>query len=743
MAATVTSRSCSPSFLHSLLFFFLAFTMTIKAQKFTPEVLLSAPRRGDGVPNSDGSKVLYSVSTYSFEEHSQSSEIRVLDVASKKSTLVTDNADASDPTWLDNGDILILAPGSNGTTDVLVGPHDSFSTSNYTAGNIGGSVSGVKIAFLGNGSYAFTVTGNSNPDGSIYNSEEAITSQTTGRLYGAIFVRHWDSYITPQRQTIFYGSLKKDGSQYALSKVVNVLKGTNLESPVPQFGSTDNFDVSSSGIAFVSKDPVLQPAIFTKINAYFVPLTDFTVASPPSPIQIQTSGFNGQATSPVFSPDGKQLAFLRRKSVQYESDKLQLFVLTDVAEPNSTINALPTADQKGAWDRSPSSVFWSPDGKTLYLTAEEHGRVALFTLEPPSVTANSSSLPKKVFYDGAISSAYPLSNGDVFISGSNLVDNSIYFHYDSTSGKSNVLSSNAKNGTVFGLSRSQISEIWYPGAAEGTQIHAWVVKPSNFSATQKYPLAYLIHGGPQGSWEDSWSTRWNPAVFAEQGYVVVAPNPTGSTGYGQGLTDAIQGEWGGLPYEDIVLGFQYIEENLDYVDTSRAVELGASYGGYMTNWIQGHDLGRKFKALVTHDGVFSMVSQLASEEQWFPDHDLEGPYWKNPSSWLKWDPSAHTANWSTPHLIIHNELDYRLTIAEGLAAFNVLQQRGIESEFLSFPNENHWVLKPENSLLWHTAVLDFINKHVGLPTYSEQSSYAKQLRSEAWQNRKGDLGRKV
>lgn len=451
--------------------------------------------------------------------------------------------------------------------------------SNYTAGNIGGSVSGVKIAFLGNGSYAFTVTGNSNPDGSIYNSEEAITSQTTGRLYGAIFVRHWDSYITPQRQTIFYGSLKKDGSQYALSKVVNVLKGTNLESPVPQFGSTDNFDVSSSGIAFVSKDPVLQPAIFTKINAYFVPLTDFTVASPPSPIQIQTSGFNGQATSPVFSPDGKQLAFLRRKSVQYESDKLQLFVLTDVAEPNSTINALPTADQKGAWDRSPSSVFWSPDGKTLYLTAEEHGRVALFTLEPPSVTANSSSLPKKVFYDGAISSAYPLSNGDVFISGSNLVDNSIYFHYDSTSGKSNVLSSNAKNGTVFGLSRSQISEIWYPGAAEGTQIHAWVFKPSNFSATQKYPLAYLIHGGPQGSWEDSWSTRWNPAVFAEQGYVVVAPNPTGSTGYGQGLTDAIQGEWGGLPYEDIVLGFQYIEENLDYVDTSRAVELGASYGG--------------------------------------------------------------------------------------------------------------------------------------------------------------------
>ncbi|KAK8168425.1 dipeptidyl-peptidase-like protein V precursor [Phyllosticta citrichinensis] len=715
--------------------------MTIKAQKFTPEALLSAPRRGDGIPNSDGSKVLFSVSTYKFEDHSQSSEIRVLDVASKKSTLVTDNADASDPTWLDNGDILILAPGSNGTTNVLVGPHDSFSTSNYTAGNIDGSVSGVKVASLANGSYAFTVTGNSNPDGSIYNSEKATSSQTTGRLYGAIFVRHWDKYITPQRQTIFYGSLKKDGSRYKLTSVANLLKGTNLESPVPQFGSTDNFDVSSSGIAFVSKDPVLQPAVYTKINPYFVPLSDFTASTPPSPIQIQTSGFNGQATSPVFSPDGKQLAFLRRQNEQYESDKLQLFVLTNVAEPNSTVNALATADRKGAWDRSPSSVFWSHDGKKLYLTAEEHGRVALFTLAASCAFGNSTSLPEKVFYDGAISSAYPLSNDDVFISGSSLVDNSIYFYYDSASGNADVISSNSKNGTAFGLSRDQVSEIWYPGAAE--QIHAWVVKPSNFSAGQKYPLAYLIHGGPQGAWEDSWSTRWNPAVFAEQGYVVIMPNPTGSTGYGQALTDAIQGEWGGLPYVDIVKGFEYIEANLDYVDTSNAVELGASYGGYMTNWIQGHPLGRKFKALVTHDGVFSMVSQLASEEVWFPFHDLEGPYWKNPSSWQKWDPSAHTGNWSTPHLIIHNELDYRLTIAEGLAAFNVLQERGVESEFLSFPNENHWVLKPENSLLWHTAVLDFINKHVGLPTYSEQSSYAKQLRGEAWQNRKGDLGRKI
>jgi dipeptidyl aminopeptidase/acylaminoacyl peptidase len=253
-------------------------------------------------------------------------------------------------------------------------------------------------------------------------------------------------------------------------------------------------------------------------------------------------------------------------------------------------------------------------------------------------------------------------------------------------------------------------------------VHAWVVKPSNFSSDKKYPLAYLIHGGPQGAWEDSWSTRWNPAVFAEQGYVVICPNPTGSTSYGQAFTDAIQGQWGGLPYEDIVLGFDWIKKNVKYADTERAVALGASYGGYMMNWIQGHPLGREFKALVTHDGVFSMSGQMSSEELYFPFHDMKGALWKNPEGWAKWDPSKFTEHWKTPHLIIHNELDYRLTISEGLAAFHTLQARGVKSQFLTFPDENHWVLKPENSLMWHEVVLDWINEHVGLEKYSSTRS---------------------
>ena len=204
-------------------------------------------------------------------------------------------------------------------------------------------------------------------------------------------------------------------------------------------------------------------------------------------------------------------------------------------------------------------------------------------------------------------------------------------------------------------------------------------------------------------------------MFAEQGYVVIAPNPTGSTGYGQDFTDAIRNEWGGLPYEDLVKGFEFIEKEIEFVDTDRAVALGASYGGYMMNWIQGHELGRRFKALVCHDGVFSMTAQCASDEQYFPVHDLGGPLWERQKIWDRWDPSRFTMNWNTPQLVIHSSLDYRLTVAEGLAAFNVLQMRGVESRFLNFPDENHFVLKPENSLVWHQTVISFINRHMGLP----------------------------
>ena len=343
---------------------------------------------------------------------------------------------------------------------------------------------------------------------------------------------------------------------------------------------------------------------------------------------------------------------------------------------------------------------------------------------------------------------------------STLTDPSIYAIVEGEPGSYSWSQSVSKEGSTLGLSSAQVSSIHFPASDRSVneEVHAWLVKPSTFDEQKKYPLAMLIHGGPQGSWADSWSTRWNLCTFAEQGYIVVAPNITGSTGYGQKFTDNIRRDWGGAPYRDIVNCFDYVAK-LPEVDVDRAVALGASYGGYMMNWIQGHDLGRKFKALVCHDGIFSLTGLLSTEELYFPFYDLGGmPFGRASTdsvqtnlqkcaqnaqdlfgttsfdSWQENDPSKFLDQWSIPQLVIHNSKDYRLPISEGLAAFNVLQARGIESEFLMYPGENHFVLNPENSLTWHKTVLNFIGTKVGKPKFADEDEHSE----EYWGGKKTD-----
>ncbi|KAI9699167.1 MAG: hypothetical protein M1820_007246 [Bogoriella megaspora] len=706
--------------------------MAIRAAKFTPQVLLSSPRRGPGVPNSDGSKILYSIGTYSFEDHERTMEIRVLDADNGESRLVSKKKELSEPNWLDDETIFILESGSDGQTAILAGPLDDFEGKNYVVGSLPGPASTFKLKKLSSDSFAIAFVATSSPDGELYNPENAPKPHSTGRVYDQIWVRHWDTYVTKNRNSIWYSTLNKDDNgQYKLAKhIVNALGATGLESPIPSFGGADHFDIGSHGLIFVAKDPLFNPALNTKVNVYLVPLSSFKQLKPSLPMKVTVQKFEGAATSPVFSPDGRSAAFLSMEKNGYEADRNYVFVIPDVENPTASLHWVSQDRSNGEfWDRSPSSVAWSADSGSLLLSTEEEGRGRLFM-----VLANEN-LPgpiKPLTTDGTIVDVKPLTNRKIFITKTSFTDPSTYQFIDPSTSTTTTVSSASRNGSTFGLSSDQVSEIWFDGAKEGTKVHAWVFRPSTYDKREKYPLAYLIHGGPQGAWTDSWSTRWNPAVFAEQGYITISPNPTGSTGYGQGFTDDINQQWGGLPYEDLVKGFEYIENHLSDVDTSRAVGLGASYGGYMMNWIQGHPLGRKFKALVTHDGVFSMDGQLASEELYFPYHDLGGAPLsdKRRQVWEKWDPSRFIENWKTPHLIIHNELDYRLTISEGLAAFNALQTVGTESRFLTFPDENHWVLKPENSLVWHRVVLNWINRYVGLEavckeedvfTFSEKS----------------------
>jgi len=284
---------------------------------------------------------------------------------------------------------------------------------------------------------------------------------------------------------------------------------------------------------------------------------------------------------------------------------------------------------------------------------------------------------------------------------------------DDSTGKSEYVLSATNHGSLFGLDASQISEIEFSGAGE-YNVQAFVVRPSYFKPDKTYPFALLIHGGPQADWKNSWSTRWNPAVIAEQGYVVVLPNITGSTGWGEAYCNAVLGDWGGRPYNDLVKCFEYVETSLPYVDTSRAVALGGSYGGYMVNWIAGQPLAKKFKAMVCHDGIFALYNMLAGDITSGLDFDVGANLWDDKSKWDRFDPAQYTAHWSTPMLFIHSDKDFRCPTTEGWAAYAVCQGKGIESRFLGFPDENHWVLKPENSLAWHKTVLGWINKFAGV-----------------------------
>lgn len=547
--------------------------------------------------------------------------------------------------------------------------------------------------------------------------------------------------ITPERNSIWYATLSSSASNgstsYTVSEPINALNGTGLECPIPPFGGTDDYDISAYGIAFIAKDITLNQVTTTKSDVYYLPLKNFTEPAP-APKIVSTPGIEGASDSVLFAPSSPSIVFVRMMGIAYESDKNRIFLVSDVTKDLTATEFYATENGLGDWDRSPSAVWWSQDGKTLYPLAEDFARVRLFAL--PADPAACDTLPSLVFKDGGVSDLQWLGSDKLLVSSTSFLDNSLFFSVDpvaalasNASAGISLISANLKNGTTFGLSQSQVSEIYYQGDGD-YMVHSWIIRPSFFKENETYPLAFYVHGGPQGATEEVWSTRWNMMVFAEQGYVVAAFNPTGSTGFGQNITDGIQNQWGGRPYNDLVKGWEYIEANIPYVDLDRAITLGASYGGYMMNWIQGHDLGRKMKAIFCHDGVFSTLSQYSSEELWFPQHDFNGTLWENWDNYARWNPANHTDKWATPQLIVHNELDYRLPISEGLSAFNVLQAKGIPSKLLSFPDENHWVLKAENSLVWHKTVLDWLNGYVGLPKYSQpgDESFRATLMNGPW-----------
>ncbi|KAJ5684556.1 uncharacterized protein N7477_000901 [Penicillium maclennaniae] len=660
----------------------------LPAIALTPEQLISAPRRSTAVPNPSGEVALFSTGQYSFESHESTNIWNLIDLKSGKISELTDDSNVSEIIWLGSSNSGLLYINSTnagipGGVELWISDTADFKNSRYKAASLPASLSGLKTATTRSGDINFLVYGQSYGNGTAYNDKLAVKPLSTARIYDSIYPRHWDTWLTTTFNAVFSGTLElKTSGQWAtshyafggsLKNLVSTAK--NLESPYPPYGDSTDYDISPDGqwVAFKSKAPrAAKGEQYRKPEAINGPDSSGT-----------PQGVKGDSSGPVFSPDSKQLAYFQMTDIAYESDRRTLYVYTIGSK--ETIPALAKD-----WDRSPSAAKWTTDGKSLILNTEDRARNRLFIL--------------------------PSNAGDDFVPATLLmVAPRIMYTATPEKGITNVIfSANKVDPALKGMSPADVDEFYYEG--NWTDIHSWIIYPQDFDKSKKYPLLFYIHGGPQGSWADSWSTRWNYKVWADQGYVVVAPNPTGSTGFGDKLTDMITNNWGSYPYDDLVKCWEYVRDNFEFIDTDNGVAAGASYGGFMINWIQGNPLGRKFKALVSHDGTFVADAKISTEELWFIEHDFNGTFWGDRDNYRRWDPSApeHIVQMDTPQLIIHSDLDFRLPISEGLSLFNVLQMRGVPSRLLNFPDENHWVTNQENSLVWHQQVLGWINKYSGV-----------------------------
>ena len=507
---------------------------------------------------------------------------------------------------------------------------------------------------------------------------DAAGKPSSARVYDSLLFRHWDAWDDGRRSHLLRVPL--DGGP-----VRDVTPG---ERDVPPFtlGGPDDWSVSPDGtsLAFVRNDDRV-PATSTNSDV-FVALSHGGHA-----VKVSTSA--GYDKSPRFSPDGERIAFRSQERAGFEADRWRLMVYDRRASATRELTA--------GFDRQVGSFAWSPDSRTLYFVAADEGRQPIF-----AVAAEGG--PVRTVATGATFDDLSVSPDGRFVYATKqTATHPAEIVRVSASGGEPEAVTAANDAFLAGFALRPAESVTYKGAGD-VDVQAWIVKPADFDPAKKYPLLFLIHGGPQGAWGDAWSYRWNYQVFANAGYVVFAPNPRGSVGWGQKFTDEITLDWEGKVYEDLMRGADHAEA-LPYVDRARTAAAGASYGGYMVNWIAGHT--DRFRALVSHDGIFDLRSMYAStEELWFVDWEFGGPPWERPEFYLRANPARFVSRFKTPTLVIHGEKDYRVPIEQGLQMFTALQLQGVPSRLLVFPDENHWVLKPANSVRWYEEVLGWLDR---------------------------------
>ncbi len=737
-------------FLLLLLFSSPAFSQA--KRPFTFEDMMKLKRVGEPVPSPDGKWVLFAAVDVDLAANKKTSHIWIVplnaDSKAGSSTgehILISDQDGDRPRWAPDGKRFAFISNKEGGSQVWIADFDgSAGTATRTwkltslsteAGGETWSPDGAHILFTSDVypecDDAMTREAEFNPE-AVCNEREAKqaeNSKVKAIIFDRLLYRHWNAYKRGMRTHIFVTAAPLLGASMAQFQPARDLTPGDYDAPEFSLGGQDDYAFSPDGqeLCYTSNHDKVE-ATSTNNDLWTVPVNWPANATPADVLAKTkniTAGNPASDLTPLYSPDGKYIAYRAQQRPGYESDRFRLMLY----DRNTGKKKNLTED----FDRWVGALVWAPDSKSVYLVAEGKGQAPIYSISTDShkivaisrdgyngdlaitrqgtmalFTRMSVTAPTEIYAGAIIRTVTTDCSADCDLP-SSLVDAA-----ERKGGRPAGALTHLNDAVLSEVAMSPIESFWFTGAY-GDKVQGFLVKPPNFDTSKRYPLKFIIHGGPEVPMGDEWSFRWNFQLFAaptpvtSSGYVVVYINFHGSPGYGQKFIDSINGDWGGAPFEDLMKGLDYAEKTYPFIDKDRECALGASYGGYMANWVLGHT--DRFKCIVTHDGMFNTYSAWGTtEELWFNNWEFKGTPYTNPAMYEKWNPRNFAKNFKTPTLVIHSQLDYRLDVSEGFQLFTTLQTMGVPSKMLYFPDEGHWILKPQNSQLWYKTVNDWVDQ---------------------------------
>jgi dipeptidyl aminopeptidase/acylaminoacyl peptidase len=647
---------------------------------FDTTAMMSIARISEPRLSPDGKLVAFTVERPDVAANTKPKQIYIVPVAGGTPTPIATEGNNSRPRWTSDSKRIVFVSTRGGTPQAWIMNADGSDQKAITsiptgAGDVLVSPDDKFVVFTSDVYPECT-----DEDCAKAKAEAEKNNKVKAKVYTSLLYRHWTEWQGSTRKHLLVAPME--------GGVAKNLTSGQFDAPTFSLGGPDDFAISPDNkeLAYVTNTERDQ-STSTNTDIFVVPVGGGDAK--------RVTLNAGADRSPQFSPDGKYIAYRSQARAGYESDRWRL-VLFERASGRTTVLS-------DAQDRNIEEFTWSHDSTRLFYIVEDRGRTSVETLPVAGGAARRVIAGASHIGDVQFS-----PDGKTMIYSEQSAARPAGLFRASSSGGAAVPIEDLNKNVLAEYDLKDLEELWVENPEDNAKIHSFVVKPAGFDASKKYPLLVLIHGGPQGAWGHSWSYRWNPQVFAGAGYVVVMPNPRGSTGYGQKFTDDINQDWGGKPYEDIMAAVDKMA-SLPYVDPDRIAAAGGSYGGYMVNWLLGHT--DRFKAFVSHAGVFDLRSMAGeTEELWFPIWEFHGLPWDNPELYAKFSPSSYVKDFKTPTLVIHGELDYRVPVGQGMQLFTALQSQNVPSKIVIFPDEGHWVLKPQNSVFWYRNFLDWIGE---------------------------------